>query len=235
VEWDLQQQTLELRFTRGFLHWDRSGALGNEVLLRYPTFTVQKADPALVVFVDEATQFTFSYGNGSASFTAVAGRPTQDDIVSAATELLGLVMQRYEINTLSRVGHRLTFHLPFETEAAADERFHKLSQKHGAGASFLQESGDIRLTDKRLKDFGLRFEDENTGIRVAAQTTKPKRNLSGPEIHLIEPHLPPLKWVLQVDVDVYTVQPLPSSDLLVDLLMKSNMKMLRTRVLPLFE
>lgn len=235
VEWDLQQQALELRFTRGFLHWDRAGLLGNEMLLRYPTFTLEKGDPGLVIFVDEATQYRFSYGNILASFVAVAGRPTQDNITSTAKELLDLVIQTYELNTLSRVGNRLIFHLPFESEEAAEDHFEKISQKHGAGAFFLQESGDSRLTGKRLKDFTLRFEDEKTGIRITAQTSKPQRNLSGPEIHLIEPHLPPLKWVLAIDVDVYTVQPLPSSGLLIDLLMKSNLKMLRTRVLPLLE
>ena len=235
MEWELQQQTFEIRYKRGYLHWDRAGLTANEVVTRFPTYTVENSSPAEVSFLERDDQYTFSYGTDSASVTAVAGKPSMDEIASTARELLAIAIRNFELTAITRTGHRIIHHLVMDSEENAKNHFQRIVKQHDAGFSFLSAANDPRLAGKNLKDFTLRFEDEKTGVRISAQVFKTTLNLAGPQIHLVASHMAPSRWVLATDIDLYTAQPISPSDLFIDVLMKSNMKMLKTRILPLFE
>lgn len=222
---------MELRF-RGYSAWDRSGALCDEFHDLFPGLYVHEGSPAQVVLRHDEHQVQLNFGVEGASLQASAIRDS-DSFHDYAGSFFGSVFRALDVRMLTRVGHRTFHHEIHPTKEDVNRRIAFLARQANAGASFFSDSQDPRLSSKQVRKFALSFEDEKVGIRVSVDGANTKINISGPHTQIIRDQLPKPDEVVVADIDIYTIKPMPVSDLLVNELAKSNMKMIKTRILPL--
>jgi hypothetical protein len=234
VEWHLFQQSVEIRY-QSFLPWDRPGKVASDLVSRFPSLTVDEAGPGEIILVENEDQIKLAYGFKLSRITAVPRTLKSDRLEHYAPEFFSVVLRDLEIKTLSRVGHRMIHHLKFPSIKDAETKLNSFAKKYHAGADLLQETKDPLLAAKTLRRVTLRFEDDKTGLTLSLRPNSAKVSITGPNSDAIRVHVPPEEFSLVLDVDVYTTQPLPSSDFVVSEFIKSNLKMLRTRLMPLVE
>ncbi len=234
MEWDLFQQVVEIRY-QSFLHWDRPGKVASDLISRFPSLTVGEAGPAEVTLTEKEDQITLVYGLQFSRITAVPRTLRSDRLDYYAPEFFSTVLRDLEIKTLSRVGHRMIHHLKLRSIKDAQTKLNSFANKYQAGASLLQQTNDPLLAAKTLRRVVLRFEDDKTGLSISLKPDTSKFTISGPNSDALRAHAPPEQFFLVLDVDVFTAQPLPSSDFVVSEFTKSNLKMLRTRLMPLVD
>lgn len=233
MNWLLNRQLMELRF-RGYSAWDRSGALCDECQNVFPGLYVHEGSPAQVVLRHDEHQVQLTFGVEGASVQAAAIRDS-DSFLDYAETFFGAAFRVLEIRTLTRVGHRTFHHEAHPTKDEVNKRIASLGKRANAGAAFFAESEDPRLSAKHLRKFALSFEDEKIGIRVSVEGANTKISVTGPHAQTIRDHLPKPDEVIVADIDIYTLKPITVTDLLVTELTKSNLKMIKTRILPLLK
>lgn len=234
MDWSRIQQVIDIRYARGFAHWDFSGRLANQISDLYPGMTVITGDPSQVTLRDDEQQVDLKYGVDGASVAAFPMRDS-DPFHDYAEPFLNLVIKVFEIRSITRVGHRSIYHHPLKDKAEVLAYINDMGKKNGAGGSFFATSEDPRLSSKRLSAFSLTFEDEKIGIRLNIHPANTKINVNGPIAGDLRRHLPPASDVVVADIDISTLKPLQPPDLLINELIKSNTKMLKTRILPLLQ
>ncbi len=225
---------IEVRYPRGYLHWDRSGKIANDLLLRFPGIEVDEGSPAEVTLSHKDEQVTFVYGVQLARVVLIPKSAQSDKLGDYANEFINIVLRNLEVKTLTRVAQRVIYHILTESKAEAEERLEKFAKRHHAGANVLSSSGDERLSAKKLRELMLRFEDEKTGINITLKAGESVFNITGPNSDELRPHIPPPKYFLVFSADIYTKQPLAAAELIVSELIRSNDKLVSTRLLPLF-
>lgn len=234
MEWDLFQQVVEIRY-QSFLHWDRPGKVASDLLSRFPGLTVNEAAPGEVTLTEKEDQITLVYGLQFSRITAVPRTLKSDRLDYYAPEFFSVVLRDLEIKTLSRVGHRMIHHLKLRSIKDVEMKLNSFAHKYQAGATLLQQTKDALLAAKTLRRLVLRFEDDKTGLSISLKPDSSKFSISGPNSDVLRAHVPSEEFFLVLDVDVFTTQPLPSSDFVVSEFTKSNLKMLKTRLMPLVE
>lgn len=234
MDWDLFQQVVEVRH-QSFLNWDRSGKIATELVSRFPGMAIDQADPAQVALSDKEEQVTLLYGVEVSRITAVPRTPKSDRLEVYAPDFFSIVLRNLEVKILKRVGHRTIHHVKFPSVKDAENKLNSFAKKYQAGATLLEQTGDERLAAKTLRRLSLRFEDEKTGIAIFLKPDTTTYTISGPNSDVIRSHLPPTEFVLSLNIDVFTTQPLPAEDFIVSELTKSNLKLIRTRLMPLLE
>jgi hypothetical protein len=152
-----------------------------------------------------------------------------------APAFFSVVLRDLEIKTLSRVGHRMIHHLKLRSIKDVQTKLNSFAHKYQAGATLLQQTNDPLLAAKTLRRLVIRFEDDKTGLSISLKPDSSKFSISGPNSDALRAHVPSEEFFLVLDVDVFTTQPLPSSDFVVSEFTKSNLKMLKTRLMPLVE
>jgi hypothetical protein len=235
MEWELSDQTLEVRYAAGYAHWDLSGRTANDILARYPNTTVEDGSPEQVQISSKLDLITIVFGVQRSSVTALKPASGSDKFLEVAPDFFKIVLRNFEIRTVTRVGHRSEHHLITPSLDDAQLRIRDFATRWNVGADLMRSTQDSRLEGKLLKSLNLQYEDDKTGLSIAVRTGENVFNLTGPHADMIRPHLPPPKTFVILDVDAYTKLPMPSSDFVVEDLVKSNLKMIRTRFLPLFE
>jgi hypothetical protein len=233
VSWHLAQNVLEVRYQGGFLNWDRAGRIANELLSQYPSLEVEDGNPSNVTIAGKKEQVAFAYGLNASRATANSSRNGSDHLEAFAPGFFSIVLRNLEVKTLTRVGHRANHHFKCSSLADAETKLVEFATRQNAGAQLLKSIDDSRLQNKTLRRLSLRFEDDKTGFTVLVQTHEIVPEISGPNADLLRDHLPPPEFLLGCDIDIFTKQPLSVGDFVVPDLIKSNLKMIRTRLLPL--
>ena len=148
MDLQLTQNVLEVRYSQGYLHWDRSGKVANDLLLRFPGFEVDEGSPAEVTLSHKEEQVTFVYGVQVARVALVPRSPESDKLVEYAEDFINTVLRAFEVKTLTRVGQRVVYHAVTGTKAQAEELLEKFAASHRAG-DLLKATGDERLDRER--------------------------------------------------------------------------------------
>lgn len=235
VNWLQIRQVLEIRYQRGYAHWDCSGRVANSLLELFPGLRVTEGDPSQVALDNSEQQIQLRFGVDKSVVSTTTLLGPNDHFQRYAEPFFELIFRSFDIRSVSRVGHRIFYNGSVDSETTVSDHIEKLGLNASAGGSFFSTSDDPRLRTKKLAAFCLTFEDEKVGIRVNVSEGTSNVEVAGPYAEEIRKHLPPPAEVVDADFDVYTLKPLNVSDLLITELTKSNAKMVKTRILPLLE
>jgi hypothetical protein len=207
----------------------------NQLMDEFPNLTVIDGSPSQVSLQNDEKQVQLRFGPDIANVNCMVGTGMADHFMEFIEPFTRVLFNSLEITSLTRVGHRMYFHCPFESKADAETYIHRLSKERSIGGALFDSTEDPRLSAKKLTSFALRFEDEKIGIRLEVSAGDDKVNVSGPHAATVRKHLPQGRDVAIADIDIHTLKLMPVSDLLVEEWIRSNSKMAKTRILPLLK
>ncbi len=231
--WDLGKEILELRFKNGFLYWDHTGDIALKLCEAIPTLALENATPGQTNLLDEENQLRVRYSYNTINLSQDLFPPPSIKLFDMAEGLARMLIKNIGVKTLTRVGHRLTFHKKFPTEEKSHAYIVEMARKRGLGADLFAGRG--WLGDKKISTFTVKYSDEKTGIRLELSSGKTDYAVTGPAATELKKHMPTVEFLAILDVDVFTTQSLLAEELAVDSLRSSNLKMIRTEVHPLFD
>ena len=232
LNWQLARQVLEVRYTRGFVFWDRCGRISKTICERLPDFDVDSASPAEVKLVGTKYTVNLAFSLDKINVSCDLRFTPSTYLAEVCDVVFPLILTETEIKTLSRVGNRIFFEHKTESDNQSRKIIDDLAVTSGIGVNLLKDTGDSRLENKSVEGFSVRFADEKVGIQLSLMATVTKLE---PSIKLPEAtrkKLPPPEHAVTVDVDIFTRQPLDVALWIPQDYMRSNVKMVETRILP---
>ena len=235
MNWILVNHVVETRFANEFLYWDKTGLVAKGLVEKFPRMEIVDATPGQTVLKDDASGVTLRYSYQIAHAMQDSEYCPTKDFVEYVSFFFPFVFRSIDISNLTRVGNRRKYHRAFESEAESKAALAEVLEKHAIGGSLLSSASDDTLKDKRLCQAALRYVDDKIGIRLDIGTATTAFTVSGPTPPGLKEHLPGKRYSLQLDVDIYTVKPIPSGDMYAEEFLRSNGKMLETRILPLLD
>jgi hypothetical protein len=150
--------------------------------------------------------------------------------MDVCSHVFPFILKALKVSTLTRIGHRLFYELQADNTEDAKRLIHEIARACRLGADFFSSIDDARLREKTAEEILLRFSDEKTGIMCSLKPTITAFNVEGPEF--LRPQLPKPKYAVTFDVDVYTIPAISTELFMPEDLIKSNIKMIETRILP---
>ena len=235
MTWAIGSQVFEIRFDKEFLYWDRTGAIAKRLCQRMPSLELSSATPGETILKDGEAQITCRYSYNRASVEQTTPFDDPGGFVPAVEFIFPLLLNTIEVSTITRVGHRLTYRYPFSTLELRDAALRSLLARHRFADGFVEAMKDERLKQKALSTVVVRFEDDKTGYRLELRSGQSTFQLPGGAPAAVLASVPPDEFCILLDVDIFTTAPLPASQLLADELVKSGLKLMNTRILPLFQ
>jgi len=234
--WALTKHATEVRFEHEYLYWDRTGAVARTLVRTHPGAEVSRADTDVSNLRWSQLGLIVSYSHRSAGLVhdledSSDVRKVQD----IACTLFEEVFRQLEVRTLTRIGNRITFEKRFSDAAQSIAYVDQAAKLFGLSTTLFEKSGDPRFLNQKLTNFVVRLEGTDTGMRIEA--TSGQTQYKAP------------KWVKEkmrdgfvsytdhfakCDVDVYTRTPLTPDQFLPAESMNSAVKLVETRILPLF-
>jgi hypothetical protein len=217
--WILHKEAFELRYKDQYIYWDRTGEMTMRLLAGCPGIQVAKADPGQVIMQSpsEALTIRFNYEILSVIHEVEDGPKTPfGERASSAAEI---VLKLAEVKTLTRIGYRQTYHRYFSRLVEAKDYLQICHKNLSFGGGLLDGWTDSRIDKKQLADFHVRLEDANTGVRI--ELVSGERAVAKEKSYLVA-----------VDVDFYTRNPVTIDTLDVDEFLKLNKPWTAAQLLP---
>jgi hypothetical protein len=116
----LESAAFEVRYDMALLHWDRAGALWNDVRKKYPSLNISKGSPGQTAFsIGEKYELTVELLRAY-----VVAQPPQvdlDEFLEIAESLVSILVNHLEITDFTRVGFRHTHVKEFGSRREASE------------------------------------------------------------------------------------------------------------------
>lgn len=177
-----------------------------------------------------------SYGTDKANFSNDFEDCPSSRFKEMAEEFFTLLIDNLELTSVTRVGHRQVYQKRFPSLDEAKKYVGSAAKHFGVDAAVFSKFNDFRLSGKSVTEFIVKFEDENTGIRLESTTNQST---------YIAPH-----WATEsqregttsktfynavCDVDTFTIKPIATDQISIIDILSGNKKMLETRILPYFE
>lgn len=198
AKFELETLAYEVRFNDNWMHFDRSGSIWTEMARKFPSMRIVTGQPAQTSFAIAASiQLQLQHNR----LNVVAFNPVDLEVTrSAADRLTELTLKHFGLNTLSRVGLRLTYYQPHAEAASSTNdvlgllRLHSPSGKH---FGFEGQPGSPSLH--------LRWETGTRGILLRLNA-EPRRISFQPPLDLAG-YISPIEKDLNgliVDVDTYS-------------------------------
>jgi hypothetical protein len=202
----LTSATFETRYPTAFLMWDRSGAVWQELGIKYPDLRIVQATPSQVnVKIDTKAECVVGVDK---TFCAVR-LPKSDlkDLCDVSAALLPAMQSRLMISIFTRIGLRLIYHKQFEErDEASSFVFSNAAMPHPKGKHF---NVDGRALDPEI---AVTVEDDVKGFTVRLKSQQITMNL------ILPPEFDDLAAVKQAqrnfvvfDIDYYVHAATPSS------------------------
>lgn len=234
MEWKLESQVLDIRYSNEFLYWDKTGYAAKGLFKKFPHFSLNNASADKTVIEDTKNNCVMSYGYNNAFIVQNPVYDKTKHFSEIAKFFFPSIFESFEITNIQRLGNRNTYHKEMSSLKKATSYIKELSIKQNLGSNFLEKSNDERLKVKSITSLSLRFEDEKLGINIDFKALKSRITISGVAPQEIKNALPQEKFIVVLDVDIYTRQASSIDDLLVEEFIKSNKKLIETRLMPLF-
>lgn len=197
TQFSINRATIEIRFSRAFLLWDRAGMIWHEISRHYPKLSIDKAQPNQITARLTDTLIA-EVSAEKAHLETYAPEPDASNLGEAASPVFNNLVRALEITDLTRIGFRVFFEKRFNSKDAADE----FALEHDL---FPKPEGKHFNISGRLKDpeLSVRWEGDTTGCYVRFDTGRRKLEAQVPPIFRgIE--LPSAEvFVAALDVDYY--------------------------------
>jgi hypothetical protein len=226
--WKIVTIILEVRFEGAYRLWDRAGEATCFILSEYPEFEVKSGTPAEIVLVSPKNAVTFTLGLRSLNLQARMLTCTDAFLFRTVDLLFPKLLQILEVPTLKRLGNLFSFHSDTSTDESS-----RATIANTAPAVELQEafaSSDSK-TVGRCISFNGRFELSGSSILVDVHPVKLEFSMDPmapkPVVARNE-----TRYAVEATFDAYNDAILKPASLSPSDLIRSNRKMLETRILP---
>ena len=234
VSWLLQRETLEVRYPKGYTYIDKTGLIAEEVCARFPDFELEEANVGRTQLVNRKGAADIHYGVNRAAVGADIEFLSQRTYFEYCAFFFPALFNEVGIKTLTRVGNRTVFHRKFDSVRDARGFVNGVARTNGGRVPILSDVGEP-IQERQITEFLLRFEDEKLGFLIRLLTGTSGVELQGPHVEQFQAKLPPATPVAILDVDVYTAQTMAVETLVPEEFVKSNLKMIEARVIPLLK
>jgi hypothetical protein len=230
VNWAFERTVLELRYRNAFRMWDRSGEIVVGFMNDIDGFQVISGTPEKVELANSEQGVTIAYGSEIAYVKANMASCSKNYLFKVCEHFLSSALRKLEVQVLSRVGNRLVYQLEMAKDEESKLFIHKIAQMKGLGIESMFEV-DANLENKEVREFSFRFADDKTGINLHLKPITTRVQVEAGAGSKILKLLPAPTFAVELDVDVFTTTPLPVGAFLPVDFIKSNLKMLETRLL----
>ena len=235
MTWQLSRQIFEVSYKKAVLFWDKCGGVANTLCNKFIDFEVEGGTPEAVKLVGNKKAAVLTFGIDRININCDFEAASTTYFLEVCAFALPILVKAIELKNFTRVGHRIFHDLRTDSSEKAKALIHQIAAASNLGANLFQESSDDRLKGKALEELQLRFTDQKVGYMFSLQSTVKKFEISTPGAEAVNQKLPPPEFAVSFDADIYTIQPMPVDVLLVEELIKSNLKLIETRVLPCFK
>ena len=204
--YDLEKAAFEVRFKRAFLHWDRAGRFWNRMLRDFPDLENSTGEPGRTVFLLRRDyQLTLQLESAN----IMADEPGNlDELSLLAERVTTAVNEEFEVADYVRIGLRMTFFrsLASQVDAAkAVAAFGLLRIPHGRYFDVSEQPTNL--------SYIARWDGKPFGALVQVNSDGRKIELKPPfGMKEIKPYNE-VRHGATVDVDYYSTQALPTSQL----------------------
>jgi hypothetical protein len=200
------QVTLELRFDEAFLLWDRTGALWEAVRRQFRTLKHSQVTPNQTTFTGD-NRFALSVSLDRASITdhkPSAGATSTVDVMSKFT---AVVLEHLEVSVLKRVGTRFIYSHRCKSSEDARAKLAEAMPLGFGGASFFNIKAERFAPHVKFD-----VNDGELGYTIQFHSNEKKFEFSPPpEMSMLNLELrDETVHELQLDLDFFTMQPLPT-------------------------
>jgi hypothetical protein len=229
--WTLGRQVFETRYSRAVLLWDKAGALADRIVLQFPDLEVESGSPSEIKFAGRKKGIALILALDRINVNCEMSHVSLAHFQELCSAVLALVAKELRIETLTRIGHRVMFDWRVDSAERAKKLINEICTEMGLGLYALIDQSDVRLGSKVVEEFTVRYGDEKTGILFALRPTTTRFGLEMPGALSWEEKLPSPAHAATVDVDIYTSQLTEIGILHPEELIKSNLKLVETRIL----
>jgi len=235
MKWHLDNMAVEVRYSDEFLYWDKTGLIAKELVGILPSFALVRASPSETNLASAKMGFTCRYSYKVLNLIQDCSFIDNPVLYKLAAPICALIFDTIQVTNIARLGNRLTYHCCFETVEEAAEQFRRITEGKDLGCNFLSTSEDPRLQSMSLNEISLNFKGDKLGVRLNIKTGKQVFNINGVVPEELRRHIPEDKAILILDIDVFTISGMSVEGLAVDEFLKSNTKLVETRIFPLVE
>ncbi len=196
----LRQAAFELRFSKNYLLWDRSGLIWREVARKFTALEVEHAEPGKIIFrLDKLQQTSLE----PERWWITAHEPTAslESFFEVAASLSEIVVRNLELAEYSRLGLRVIYSKEFDDIAAAS------SALMSTGVLAIPDGRQFSVSGSALRPaYSFRREDGKNGflIQVKADSTKVDVKAPAEVAAIVEPFSREI-FSLTFDVDFYVM------------------------------
>lgn len=197
ADFKLVRAAIELRFEPAYAIWDRVGAIWGEACHQWPELEAEQASPNQTVFLHRPKlQLQVELER----ILVVHHSPDElrKSIEEVTIPFVAIAKRHLEVEAYTRVGFRLIYRHDFESEQEASRAI--LSQ----GLISPPDPGIARGREAVGPSMSVRWEDEDTGVRLALLARKQVQKMKAPPD---QPRIPVQEFEeigAVVDVDHYT-------------------------------
>ncbi|MFA5166963.1 MAG: hypothetical protein WC530_00370 [Candidatus Omnitrophota bacterium] len=196
-EFLLSRVVFEIRYPKGYLFWDKGGALLFKIEQEAPDLVAIKRNKDVYTIANQKLKLEANY-NWERLSVDQAGVDNLNQFKKRTDLLWKIIYEELKISEIKRVGTRFWFLSP----KASKDTEALLTKAKIFGSKI--EAGSIFGSELVTKDFTLIIKDGDIGIRIAcgAATRQPDAELDKDEKFL---KYNPLEALL-VDIDIYTTK-----------------------------
>jgi len=191
--------TCELRYKHGYLIFDRTGHVMEDMRESFPDIALSTASPQQTLFTAE--EGTFAIELAACRFTSGHLDKNGETFAKHCKTFFDIVTDQFQIAVFTRIGLRNIFRREYKTE---DESKQALASMMLAN---LKPTKRFNSSDSPTEVL-FRWEDAQIGatVRLKAETTEIKLNVPA-ELQESVPKVDKKSIGLTLDIDYYTVAP----------------------------
>jgi len=235
--WALHRQVFEVRFDPRHIYWDRTGAIADELRRHFSGVEVSRSGPDQTLIKNPNKGLSFAYSSKNAALTYELDEDPDIKYGELAELFFMTVLGTLEITNLTRIGNRVAHIKKVPDEKTGDTLVDKFAGVVGISGRIFSETDDPRLKNKRAGTFAVRFEDDGFGIRLELSSgyTMYSAPIWGKGARISEGRTTETVHMLTLDADIYTKAAVAIDQFAPQEIFRSNLKLMETRILPLFQ
>jgi hypothetical protein len=202
-QFKVQKCVLELRYATAFLLWDRAGSIASQLSKHYPNLKLKEVQPnSQLISVDEHSDAHVKID--SASVTVAFPTSDLNTFKKLASVLFPLVIDKLELDILSRIGFRVFFEKAFKNREGTAAFVAEITR------SMPRKSKYFGFEGKMFEfDHAIRWETEVLGCLARIRTIQNQLDIEIPnDFGALDP-VHAEKHAVQVDADYYAHAPTP--------------------------
>lgn len=225
---------MEMRYEHGYLYIDRTGEIATELSSKILGAQMREANVERTVLTHLDTGVELTYGTKLASIISDMELCSLTKLYDSMESFFEIVIRKVNVKKLTRTGNRLTYHKSFGDEEASLNYIEKLhSSVHGKGSGLISDDVDFFKNTKTVQ-FSTRLESAKLGGTITIKAAKTGVELNGPVRLQKLVNVPNRSSVVVVDIDLYTLLPMYSSEFHPNQFMKSNVRMIADKIFTKF-